>query len=80
MHIRDEAHRFGVTFHRKLREKSQTIGVLNGIKGIGNVTETILLQHFKTVDRIKKATLSDLAAIIGEKRARILLEYFENAN
>lgn len=80
MHIRDEAHRFGVTFHRKLREKSQTIGVLNRIKGIGNVTETILLKHFKTIEKIKKATLSDLIAVIGEKRARILLDYFENSN
>lgn len=76
MQIRDEAHRFGITFHRKLREKSQTISVLSGIKGIGETTETILLQEFKSVDKIKKATQMELAKVIGEKRAGIIYDYF----
>lgn len=78
MHIRDEAHRFGVSFHRKLREKAQTVGVLNKIGGIGERTETLLLQHFKTVVRIKNANADELTAIVGRKRADLLIEYFKD--
>lgn len=76
MHIRDEAHRFGITFHRKLREKAQIVSVLSEIKGIGERAETQLLQEFKTVENVKKASLKELTKVLGAKRAGIVFEYF----
>ncbi len=76
MHIRDEAHRFGITFHRKLRTKAQVKSVLNEIKGIGESTETALLQNFKTVESIKSKTIEELSAVIGKKRADIVYRFF----
>lgn len=76
MHIRDEAHRFGITFHRKLRTKAQVKSVLNEIKGIGESTETSLLQNFKTVESIKSKTIEELSAVIGKKRADIVYRFF----
>ena len=76
MHIRDEAHRFGITFHRKLREKAQIVSVLNGIKGVGEKAETQLLQEFKSVENIKKASLEDLIKVLGAKRANLVFDYF----
>lgn len=78
MHIRDEAHRFGITFHRKLREKSQTISVLSSIPGIGKETELSLLQQFKSVSEIASKSFEELAAVIGKKRAGIIYHYFRN--
>lgn len=77
MHIRDEAHRFGITFHRKLREKSQIVSVLSGIKGIGEKAEAHLLQEFKSVEKIKNASLEDLTKVIGAKRANLVYDYFK---
>lgn len=76
MHIRDEAHRFGVTFHRQLREKTQVKSELNDIKGIGDKIEIILLQHFKSVSNIKKASLEHLKEIVGESRACLIYNFF----
>lgn len=76
MHIRDEAHRFGITFHRKIREKAQIVSVLNGIKGVGEKAETQLLQEFKSVENIKKASLEDLTKVLGAKRANLVFDYF----
>lgn len=78
MHIRDEAHRFGITFHRQLRTKSQTKSVLNEIKGIGEITRTTLLQQFKTVENIASKTMEELSEVIGKKRAAIIFSYFHN--
>ena len=60
MHIRDEAHRFGITFHRRLREKNQINSVISQIKGIGNNTEISLLQEFKSVENIMKQSNSGI--------------------
>lgn len=76
MHIRDEAHRFGITFHRKLREKGQVKSALNEIKGIGENSEIALLQEFKTVNNIKKASLAELEKVVGKKRAEIVFKFF----
>ncbi len=76
MHIRDEAHRFGITFHRQLREKPLTKSVLNDIKGIGKKTEEQLIRHFKSVENIRKASLAELAAAIGVSKAKIVCEFF----
>ncbi|MCC8117955.1 MAG: excinuclease ABC subunit UvrC [Bacteroidales bacterium] len=75
-HLRDEAHRFGITHHRNKRSKSQTISELDNIKGIGEKTQTQLLQHFKSVKRISEASLDDLASVVGRAKAAILREYF----
>lgn len=76
MHIRDEAHRFAITFHRKLREKGQIVSELGEIKGVGEKTEILLLQQLKSVNAIKQASLPELSAIIGPKKAGIIFRHF----
>ena len=77
MQLRDEAHRFGITFHRSLRSKRQTQSELTAIKGIGEATSKKLLQHFKSVARIKKASEADLAAVIGKSAAKKVFSHFQ---
>ena len=77
MQLRDEAHRFGITFHRSLRSKRQTQSELTAIKGIGEATSKKLLQHFKSVARIKKASEEDLAAVIGKSAAKKVFSHFQ---
>lgn len=72
--IRDEAHRFGITFHRNLRSKSQVESALKGIKGVGAKTEQRLLLHFGSVARIAAASVDDLAALVGRTLAERILE------
>ena len=72
--IRDEAHRFGITFHRNLRSKSQVESALKGIKGVGARTEQRLLLHFGSVARIAAASVDDLAALVGRALAERILE------
>ncbi|MBR4802571.1 MAG: excinuclease ABC subunit C [Bacteroidales bacterium] len=78
MQLRDEAHRFGITFHRSLRSKHQTGSELSAIKGIGPATAQKLLQHFKSVARIKKATEEELSAVIGKSAAKKVSTHFNN--
>ena len=77
-HIRDEAHRFGITFHRKLRSKAQIESVLNGIKGVGPKTEQRLIMHFGSVPRIAAASEADIAALVGVSLARRIKEQLGN--
>ena len=63
--IQDEVHRFAITFHRDKRSKSQIASALDGIKGIGEKRKTALLKEFKSVARIKQATVEELSAVIG---------------
>lgn len=65
--IRDEAHRFGITFHRSLRSKSQVESALTRIKGVGEQTEKRLLIHYGSVPRIAAATVEDLAEFLGRQ-------------
>lgn len=65
--IRDEAHRFGITFHRSLRSKSQIESALTRIKGVGEQTEKRLLIHYGSVPRIAAATVEDLAEFLGRR-------------
>lgn len=65
--IRDEAHRFGITFHRSLRSKSQIESALTRIKGVGEHTEKRLLIHYGSVPRIASAPVEDLAAFLGKE-------------
>lgn len=71
-HLRDEAHRFGITHHRDRRSKSQVTSELDGIKGIGEKTATLLLRHFKSVKRLREAREDEIAALVGPAKARIL--------
>ncbi len=70
--IRDEAHRFGITFHRKLRGKSQIESALKSIKGVGEKTEQRLLLHFGSVARIAAASVDDIAALVGRSLAETI--------
>ena len=71
-HIRDEAHRFGITHHRNKRSKSQLHSQLDDIKGIGPSTRNTLLKHFKSLKRIKESSPEELAAVIGTNKANII--------
>ena len=73
-HLRDEAHRFGITHHRNRRSKSQVASALDSIKGVGEKTRTTLLQHFKSLKRIRQASLDDLATVIGPSKAQIIFD------
>lgn len=73
-HLRDEAHRFGITFHRQLRSKGQTVSELDSIKGIGDKTKTELLRKYKSVKRLRMATFDELKEIIGEAKAKLITE------
>ena len=72
--IQDEVHRFAITFHRDKRSKRQTASVLDTIKGIGPKTKEALLAHFKSVKRIREATIEDIAAVIGNSKAKMVKE------
>lgn len=72
--IQDEVHRFAITFHRDKRSKSQIASALDGIKGIGEKRKTALLKEFKSVARIRQATIEELAAVIGEAAAKSVKE------
>ena len=67
--IRDEAHRFGISFHRNLRSKAQVESALGSIKGVGPKTEQRLLLHFGSVARIAAATIDEISALVGQALA-----------
>lgn len=71
-HLRDEAHRFGITHHRNRRSKSQTVSALDSIKGVGEKTRTALLTHFKSLKRLKGSDLDAIAEVVGPSRASIV--------
>ncbi|MEO6949008.1 MAG: excinuclease ABC subunit UvrC [Ginsengibacter sp.] len=74
--IRDEVHRFGITFHRNKRSKGTFVNELEQIKGIGKNTADILLKKFKSVKKIKELTARELALEIGQSKSRIIYNYF----
>ncbi len=76
--IRDEVHRFGITHHRNRRSKALTANGLSAIKGIGEATSTQLLRHFKSVKRIREATLDELTQVSGTVKARLVYEYYHH--
>lgn len=75
--LRDEAHRFGITFHRSKRSKSLTMSELNQIKGVGEKTIKKLLKDFKSVKNIKEADKSAIIDSIGTSKADIIFHYFQ---
>ncbi|SOD20494.1 excinuclease ABC subunit UvrC [Pedobacter xixiisoli] len=75
-HLRDEAHRFGITFHRKKRDQGTLKTELEEIEGIGKSTADKLLQHFKSVKKIKEASTEELAKLLNKKQLTTLVNYF----
>lgn len=76
--MRDEAHRFGISFHRKLRSKVQIKSELDEIPGIGSITKNQLLNHFKSVKKIREANYDELVKIVGKAKANSLTDYFKS--
>ena len=76
--LRNEAHRFGIAFHRDIRRRSMTRSELDTIKGIGEKTKQRLLLHYNSVDRIRNAGFESLKKIIGTGKATILVNYFKS--
>jgi excinuclease ABC subunit C len=74
--LRNEAHRFGITFHRKKRSQAMINTELEMIDGIGEKTANQLLKHFKSVKRIKQASLEDIVKVIGAAKAQKIYEAF----
>ena len=72
--IQDEVHRYAITFHRDKRSKSALHSELDDIKGIGEKTKEQLFRHFKTIKKLKEASLEEVATVIGQARAKILKE------
>lgn len=75
-HIRDEAHRFGITHHRSRREKGTIKSVLTEIKGVSDTTTQKLLLAFKSVKKVKEATVMQLTEVVGKAKARLVFNYF----
>jgi excinuclease ABC subunit C len=75
--MRDEAHRFGITHHRRRREKGTIKAVLTEIPGIGFSTNQLLLRTFRSVKRIREASLAQLQEAIGKAKGEVVFEYFQ---
>ncbi len=71
--VQDEVHRFAIAFHKAKRSKHQTRSELDNIKGIGEKTKELLMHHYKSVKRIRDADFEDLKALIGEAKAKALM-------
>jgi len=79
-HLRDEAHRFAITFHRKRRDGRTLNTELTEIKGIGNKIAEKLLVEFKSIEDIKKAKLHELKNVIGEAKAKLVFDYYKDVH
>ena len=79
-HLRDEAHRFGITHHRNRRSKNFIQTGLEGIEGVGEKSVTALLRHFRTLSNISRASLEDISKIVGQSKAIKILEHIKKAN
>lgn len=78
--LRNEAHRFGITFHRNKRSKSALQNSLEEIPGIGEKTWTTLLKHFKSVKRLKEASENDIATVVGASKAKKISQFYAENN
>ena len=75
-HIRNEAHRFGLTFHRQKRSKNALQTSIETIPGIGEKTMVALIKHFRSVKRLSKASLEDITAVVGPARAKKVFDFY----
>jgi excinuclease ABC subunit C len=76
-HLRNEAHRFGINFHRDKRSSDMIKSDLDQIKGVGPKTKEILLKHFESVEKIKDASKEELQKLVGATKTSVLLDYFQ---
>jgi excinuclease ABC subunit C len=76
--LRDEAHRFGINFHRDKRSSEMTNSILDQIKGVGPATKEVLLRNFNSVDDIRKASAEELKNLVGVKKAALLAAFFSD--
>ncbi|TDB65138.1 excinuclease ABC subunit UvrC [Arundinibacter roseus] len=76
--IRDEAHRFAITYHRDKRSRYSLVSELENVEGIGKKTAAVLLKHFRGVKAIRESSLETLAAVVGPDKARKVKLYFDN--
>ena len=74
--VRNESHRFGITFHRDKRSKAFLVSELDNIKGIGDKTKEALFNELKTIDAIRTAPIETLEKIIGHAKAEVVYNYF----
>ena len=79
-HLRNEAHRFGITFHRDKRSKSFTHSELENIKGIGSKTIDQLLLFFKSEPRVRAAEREELIEVVGQAKAQLIMKHYRNKN
>lgn len=77
--IRDEAHRFAISYHRVSRKKRIGNTELEKITGIGSLTAKKLLRHFRSIESIKRSNRDDLAGIVGRSKADLIVDYFESS-
>jgi len=75
-HLRNEAHRFGINFHRDKRSSDMIKSDLDQIRGVGPKTKEILLKHFESVEKIKDASIEELENLVGSAKASVLMGYF----
>ncbi len=75
--LRNEAHRFGITFHRDKRSKASLVSSMDNIPGIGEKTMETLIKHFKSVKRLKLASEKDIEAVVGLSRAKKITEFYK---
>jgi excinuclease ABC subunit C len=75
--LRDEAHRFGITFHRKKRNNATLASELESIPGVGKASAEKLLRHFRSVKKIKEASEIELLEVLNKSQTAALLEYFK---
>ena len=76
-HLRNEAHRFGITFHRDKRSKSALNSSMEAIPGIGEKTMLTLIQHFKSVKRLKLATEKEITEVVGISKAKKITDFYK---
>ena len=74
---RNEAHRFGITFHRKKRNKSSVSSKLDGINGIGPATQDILLKSYRSLARLKKSDFNSIESLIGTAKAKLIWSWIQ---
>ncbi|MGM9803326.1 MAG: excinuclease ABC subunit UvrC [Muribaculaceae bacterium] len=79
-HLRDEAHRFGITHHRNRRSRSQLSTIFDGVKGLGPKTHEALIKHFKSMKKVKQAGVDEVAQVIGRKKAELVFNLFKTNN
>ncbi|HOZ73753.1 MAG TPA: excinuclease ABC subunit UvrC [Flavobacterium sp.] len=79
-YLRNEAHRFGITFHRDKRSKSALHSSIESIPGIGEKTMQTLIKHFKSVKRLKLATETEISAVVGASKAKKITDFYKTSN